>query len=1217
MGVINNKKILFDFNNNKYSYFSKLYHLEFNKLVKDNPDKIAVIFEDNFFTYQQIDEKSNSLAHFLRNYGVNRNDIVPLIFEKSVYSIIASLAVMKAGAAFIFIDPEYPKSRIQFIVNEVKAKIILKYLYTSENIENEKFSDFDSVNIYDIKGHNFDENIKEINNINESNDICCSFLTSGTTGRPKAVLITHDNIINFLLFSLTYNGTESIYGSYNYILGFAKETFILSLMDMFYPLIHGKTLILCNNEQYNNPKLLGDIINRYKIDFIFSTHTRIENYLYNESFRNSLNNVKIFTFCGEKPSAKFLKNLIKYTKANIYIDYGCTESTGTASVGSINREDIINDKPITIGKPGCNINIYILNEKLEPVDIGEEGEIYISGHGISKGYHNQENLQNKYFIDCPFFSSQNEEKEKNKNCSNRFEYQNKMYKTGDIAKWTEKGEIIYIGRTDFQVKIRGQRVELEEIERCVKEIEGINNSVVLIKNIENKNEIEKDNNEANKCLVCYYIRNKNDKNNEKIISKKEIRDKLRETLPSYMIPNFFIEIDDIPVDYNGKLDRFALPEPNFNEVIHKKEGNEFEDFIPVSTDTEKIILKIFSKVLNKKEEYISKMDDFYDLGGNSLMATRISAEIEKLFYIKISIIDILKYSTISSISQFIDKMKITNEKSSIIKRYNKKEFPFLIPSDDKDKFNLNILNSVRNDIHIFCKLKEDINIEKLIKAIQEVFNRHEILKSVLFEKKINGKNHIYCRVIEDAQLVIEKYTIENFHTFLRKFDITKDLLIRVGLIDDKVLLLDMEHSICDGFSVDEFIYEMTEIYNGIKLEPLPIQYSDYAISFNSMDEIENLETRKYYEEMFSKPVELINLPIKKSDKEIKLSFEYEVLNYKTSIKTFNSINELSKKYKLSQSVLFLVIYGVVLSYYTGQKRIYSSIINFGRTNYYTKNLIGFMVKVLPIVLDIDYNKNHENKDKNLNQSSSTNTLINLIKSQTKIILNIISNEIPYNTIGKLNLPVTNSLYKYDPYDMFNRINYNEDNKNNNSSKNIENKNITKIVNYKEIYEMYRREDLINSFIEPKGFESHYNIRFLITENIDNYKVELSYNPNIYDDNLIKDILNSIKIILENKENFEKNIEDIYELIDKNTKYNISNCENESELENSKIKEDSNFEKVDNNIIFIKDNNDNNNDLFSENKKTSQENKTIKNNIKNIIKHLGWIKSKNDNRNNIE
>ncbi|ORX64277.1 acetyl-CoA synthetase-like protein [Anaeromyces robustus] len=1143
MNDITKERILNDFNNNNnYYYSNKFYHIEFNKIVKKNSDKIGIIFENNNYTYRQIDEKSNSLAHFLRNNGVKRNDIVPLIFEKSVNSIIASLAIIKAGAAFIFIDPENPKSLIQYIIKEVKAKIILKCLSSSTNIENEKFSEFDSVTVYDIKNHNFNENIEGIDNINESNDICCSFLTSGTTGRPKPVLISHDNMINFLLYSLTYNGKESIYGNYNYVLGFAKETFILSLIDIFYTLINGKTLILCNKEQYNNPELLGDIINKYKVDFIFTTYTRIQNYLYNENFRNSLNNIKIITFCGEKLSIEFLQNLIKYTKAEIYIDYGCTESTGTATVGRINREDIINGKSLTIGKPGCNVNIYILNAELEPVDIGEEGEIYISGCCLSKGYLNQEKLQNEYFIDCPFlFSSKSEENDN----GNRHKYQNKMYRTGDIGRWTKEGEIIYIGRTDFQVKIRGQRIELEEIEKCVKKIEGIDNSIVLVKN---RNEKDKDNNEEeNKCLVCYYILN--DKNgitdDNIIISKKEIRNKLKEILPTYMIPNFFIQIDEIPIDHNGKLDRFALPEPNFEDIS--------EEFIPVSTDTEKIISKIFSREFNKKEEYIGKEDDFYDLGGNSLIATRISAEIEKLLHIKISVLDVMKYSTINSISKFIDEMKtktIAVKNNLIIKRYNQKEYPFILP--DWEKLTLNMLNSIRNNLYQFYKLKDGINIEKLIEAIQKVFKRHENLKSVLYEKNINGENYIYYRVNEDAQLKIEYYTIENFYTFIRKFDITKDLLIRVGLIDDKVLLLDMEHSVSDGFSINVFIRELTEIYNGIELEPLPIQYGDYAIHFSHLKYIENENTKKYFEDIFSKPVEIIKFPkkivTKDKDMDKKPVIVMKISCYDTDNEVYNYINKISKKYNLSRSVIFLTIYGVVLSHYTGQKRIFTSYVDFGRYNYYTKNLIGFVFKFLPMVVDVDYCKDHqENKEnKDLNQSY---TLMDLIKSYNEVVLNLTSGEIPYLALSKLNLPVTNSVFKFDPYDMLNGNNFDEE-----TEKNHQQNNIVKKIDYKEIYKIYNRNDLLSSYKVEKRLEQNYDITHEIFERKNYYTIEHCYNPDVINEDLINNIIQSTIFILEHKECFEKSIDEIFEMINENSNSNDDTlkCESETEEKNENI-----------------------------------------------------------------
>eukprot|EP00833_Pecoramyces_ruminatium_P014970 jgi/Orpsp1_1/1189002/evm.model.d7180000068750.1 len=626
-------KILYKFNDNQFKYEqNKLYHVEFSEVAKANGNKCAIVCNDIKFSYKEIDEMSNSLAHLLRSKNIQRNDIIPIISERSQYYVIGTLGIMKSGGAFLPIDPDFPEERINYILSEVKAKIILYFITNDENKNKIKYNINENIEKYDLDLHNYSENRNEIENINECNDICYIIFTSGTTGTPKGVIISHNNLINYSLYgNTTINGKKEIYKiEFKNVLAISKYTFDMSMIEIYFPLLNSYTVVMCNDLQYNNPSLIGELIVTNNVEYIVSTPSRINNYLSDKTFRNSIKNIKILSIGGEKYNTEILFKIKKLSKCLIYAIYGPTETTVICSLLKFKLENLINEEDfiITIGKPLCNSSIYILDKNLNPVPIGVTGEIYISGLGVSKGYLNRKDLTDKSFINCPFISDNGK--------------QMKMYKSGDLGRWTEDGEIECLGRIDFQVKIHGQRIELEEIENTIREINGIDYCVVLDKINNNKNN--------DKYLIAYYI-------SKTHITSKLIREFLKKKLPLYMIPNYFIKIDNIPFNNNGKLDRNALPEPNIDEIIK-------EEYVEPETQIEKEICKIYSNIFNMKENIVGKYSDFFELGGDSFNAIRVISNIEKTFNIKLNIKNILSNSLVCELANYIEKLIENNENNN-------------------------------------------------------------------------------------------------------------------------------------------------------------------------------------------------------------------------------------------------------------------------------------------------------------------------------------------------------------------------------------------------------------------------------------------------------------------------------------------------------------------------------------------------------------------------
>ncbi|OUM56343.1 hypothetical protein PIROE2DRAFT_19080, partial [Piromyces sp. E2] len=687
------ERIIKEFNNNKFEYeFNKVYHEEFRRVAKQYPNKCAIVCGGVEITYKKLDEMTNSLAHYLRSRGIGKGDIVPIISERSQYYIIGLLATMKSGAAYLPIDPEFPKDRIEYMIEETNAKFILKYI---NHEENNKKLDIENLIEYSMQNHDYDQNIHSIENVNNSEDLCYVMFTSGTTGKPKGTLICHNNLINYSLYSQKINGMKDIYDAdIDCCLAFSKFTFDMSVGEIHYPLLRGSKIVLCNDEEFNNPESISTLIDQHQIKYMFTVPSRLDNYLENEKFVNSIKHFKVILIGGEKLNFKTLQFLRKETNAEIFDVYGPTETTVICLYNNITEKIDKEGKKvtITIGKPLCNCNVYILDQNMKPVPVGVEGEIYIGGCSVGKGYLNRPELTNEKFVECPFANGQRE---------------NKMYRTGDLGKWNEEGEIIYLGRIDFQVKIRGQRIELSEIDNTVKEMNGIEYAVV----------IDKQNEEGNKYLVCYYMSNEN-------INGKEIRNYLKNKLPLYMIPNYFISIENIPVTANGKLDRRALPEPKITDLIT-------EQYVVPETEIEKLICRIYSSVFNINENEIGKINDFYELGGDSLNAIRVSSKIEKELNIKINIKDILSNSVVCDLSKFIENI-LNNDKENyeteIIKRYNSKEFPITSQQLGVYIDSIKNSNSIIYNVPYLYKFKRNIDINKIKAALIEMFNEQEILR---------------------------------------------------------------------------------------------------------------------------------------------------------------------------------------------------------------------------------------------------------------------------------------------------------------------------------------------------------------------------------------------------------------------------------------------------------------------------------------------------------
>ncbi|OUM56214.1 hypothetical protein PIROE2DRAFT_19276, partial [Piromyces sp. E2] len=698
------------------------------------------------------------------NHGVNRNDIIPIICDRTYFYIIAILAISKAGGAYLPIDKKLPIDRINYILNESNPKLILHC--NSKEIIN-KLNENNNYNIYDLQNHNYSTNENALTNVNDIDDTCYVLFTSGTTGKPKGVLISHFNVYCYLKLYDDRNtySVSNILNNHkiNNILGITNFSFDAAQTEITISLMNGLTLVLANENICNDLSKLAKYIIDNNVEYINTTPTRFSLFMENDLFKKSMKNLKMVNLGGEKLSSELCIKIHNYSKCDIYNSYGPTECTVDCSYKKIDINDI---EKISIGTPICNCKVYILDEHLKAVPIGVEGEIFIGGYGVGKGYLNREELTKEKFLPCPFNDDENDRHNKI------------MYKTGDLGKWNNNGEIEYIGRSDFQVKIHGQRIELEEIENAINEISGIDRSIVIDKIKET----------GDKYLMCYYI------TDNETIDGKLIRNHLKEKLPLYMVPNYFKRIKEVPLTSNGKLDRKALPEPTKDDLIKEK-------YEAPQNEIETIICNIYSEIFSYDVEEVGRMNDFYEMGGDSLLAIRTSSMIEKQLKLKINIKSILSNSIICDLAKEIEKLQSDNSNANqieIIEKQNKTEFPVTSQQLGVYIDSIKYPDSIIYNIPSIYKFQKNVDISKVKECFLKIFKHQEILRSKYHEVEINGKTEIHGFIDNECSLIFEEYSNENMTTFIRPFKLSEAPLIRVGFVDNETLLIDMHHIISDG-----------------------------------------------------------------------------------------------------------------------------------------------------------------------------------------------------------------------------------------------------------------------------------------------------------------------------------------------------------------------------------------------------------------------------------
>ena len=876
----------------------------FENQVSKSPDSIAMVFENNNWTYKQLNEKANAFAHFLIECkGVKKGDFVGIEQSRNDYLITSILAVIKAGAAYVPINPDYPEFRKQFIIEDANLTLVLN--------DNE----LDSFKLWS-DGHptHYDNPISGI----IPADVAYVMYTSGSTGNPKGVLVEHRNIVR-----LIRNPNYIDLNEKDRLLQTGAIEFDASTFEIWSILANGAQLHILSSERVKTLNHIRNYISEKGITVMWFT----------SSFFDSIVIEDIFLFAGLKKvivgGSVLTPSLIKRVKDKfpdliIVNGYGPTENTTFSLAYSINNVE----EKIPIGKPvnGTTAYIFTRNGKLAPC--GVIGEILVGGAGLARGYLNAPYLTEEKFITNPYKSGE------------------RLYRTGDLGRLRPDGNFEYFGRIDEQIKIRGYRIEPGEVELTLSQHPQAGQVAVIAQALGSESEKE---------LIAYATGE---------ATPEELKRYLKDRLPQYMVPTYYVKLEKIPLTGNGKVDRRALPKPQGTGIPEVT-------YVAPRTVAERKLAMIWTEVLGISVETLSIKADFFDLGGHSLKAIRLLGRIYKQLGIKLTFKDLFINPTIEQISLFISANSGSDTYSPI--PVITEQTDYRLSSSQRRLWVLSKFDAASEAYNMpqLFRLHGRLNDVAFIKAYSSVLERHEILRTVFIEDtEGNPRQRILlstdtCFSVsykdyseqskEDSEQSVKDYIA---HEMSLGFNLEQGPLIRCSLLKESehsyVVVLMMHHIVSDGWSLGIMHREWSEFYNAIleerqpDLEPLRIQYKDYAAWHNTQLESESIQHHKaYWLEQFSGELPILELPVDHPRPKV-MTYNGASVYKELDQQTTDRLRAFSQEQGGTMFMTIQTALLILLHKYTGQEDIVIGSPIAGREHPDLEGQIGFYIHTLAL-----------------------------------------------------------------------------------------------------------------------------------------------------------------------------------------------------------------------------------------------------------------------------
>jgi amino acid adenylation domain-containing protein/non-ribosomal peptide synthase protein (TIGR01720 family) len=919
------KQVINEFNNRNKKYkVEKTLQEIIEEKVKESPESIAVTFEGKSHTYFQLNNAANKIAQkLIAREKVSEEKLIGLYMERGVEMIVGILGILKAGYGYLPMDPVYPNERLSFMLEDAKVKMVITQERIKRNLPKEK------IDLMIV-----DENILEEENKYENIDTAISpedlaycIYTSGSTGKPKGTLITHKNVIR--LFKATedkFHFNEKDVWSM-----FHSFAFDFSVWEIFGALLYGGKLVIVPYLVSRNPEEFYKLMIEEKVTVLNQTPSAFRQLIeVDKESEGKDNALRYIIFGGEALELSILQTWIEKhgdAKPELINMYGITETTVHVTYRRILKSDIEKNKGSIIGKPIEDLQVYILDENLNVLPIGIPGEIYVGGEGLAEGYLNRKDLTKEKFIENPFEDGE------------------RLYKSGDLAKFDENGELEYLGRIDNQVKIRGFRIELGEIEKVLDSHELISKSLVLTI----------DNELGSKKLVGYLVADK------KKISIVEIKEYAAKFIPEYMIPSAFVFMDQFPLTPNGKINRKDLPKPEINRE------DVSTDFVLPSTEKEIALAEIVKELL--KIDKVGVDDNFFELGGDSIIAIQVIAKANKVG-IGLSPKDLFMYPNIRGLASISrEAIKIHADQETLSGEVQ------LTPIQ-KWFFELNLQNQNQWNQSILLDVNEPLD-EKLFKnTIAKLVEHHDALR---MKYNINDEeiSQAYLKELKEIPFEeIDLSTTEESDKSKIISDKSNEIQASLNLVEGKVfkcvyfylgenktgkLLIAAHHLVIDGVSWRILTEDLFTIYEQLKMNVDPVIPNKTTSFAYWAKNISELAESKFIDDQIDywKKLKYLQNPTKSNGIELSKNIEKSIDKISVSLEeklTESLLQEVPKIYNTEINEVLLTALVLANARWKGSRKMSVALEGHGREPLFddidTSRTIGWFTTLYPIVLDL-------------------------------------------------------------------------------------------------------------------------------------------------------------------------------------------------------------------------------------------------------------------------
>ena len=920
------EQVLVEWNRTTTEYPRRCVHELFEEQVERTPEAVAVEFEGRQLSYGELNRRANQLAHHLRKKRVGPEVLVGICIERSMEMVVGLLGILKTGAAYVPLDPGYPSERLAFMLKDAQIPLLLTHSGLRDRLPSGCVQ-----MIFVDQGWSEIEREPFLNPsvaVSEAN-LAYVIYTSGSSGHPKGVGVTHGGLANYLNWAMEAYKVEQGGGSVVH----SSLGFDLTVTSIYPALLRGGCVTVL--PQAAGIEELAESLERGGYSLLKATpsHLQMLSGLLEKSGKEG-DGARVLVIGGEALKYSDLEFWRK-RKSDVRLinEYGPTETVVGCVIYEVGDESGMAEVPI--GRPIGNTQVYVLDENLAPAPVGVSGELYLGGAGLARGYVNRADLTAEKFVP---------------NCFSRVEGE-RLYRTGDRGRWRSDGTLEFMGRLDDQVKVRGYRIELGEIEAALRECAGVEQAVVVVR----------EDHRGDKRLMAYVVKH------DEPGSSADLREYLHKRLPEYMVPGIIVQLGEMPLTPNGKVDRKALPSPDLEN------GMGAEQIAPRSAE-EEILSGIFAEVL--KLDRVGVEQNFFEAGGHSLLAMQVISRVRSAFNMELPLRALFEAPTVAGLAERVRSLRGTGQMAAppIIRVSREGDLPLSFAQQRLWFLHQLEPESVVYSVPVGIRLRGELNRQVLIQSLNEMMRRHEVLRTHFVFKDgrpvqvIAGEVELKIKEIDLRGMAEVEHEAEALRLWreevARPFDLGCGPLLRASLLQlaeqEYLLLAIMHHIVSDGWSTGIMIKELSQLYQAYvkgeesPLAELPVQYGDYAVWQREWLQGEVLEEQlKYWRKQLAE-MEPLDLPTDHP--------RPAVMNQRGVARTFTIGKQLSEQLKeLSQRegvTLFMVLLAglqVVLSKYAGQQDIAVGTVVANRNRVEVEGLIGFFVNTLVLRTEVGGN----------------------------------------------------------------------------------------------------------------------------------------------------------------------------------------------------------------------------------------------------------------------